>query len=110
MTTRIRTKVASNPKNVLSARPGSVPEECVWIAALLIIEAMQAGIPGLALTEDQVRMLERAESDLTAIAKGELAVSAPPDPLEPTPVQRGGGVEIVNKPKRTATRESLGGL
>lgn len=107
---RIRTKVASNPKNVLSATPGSVPEECVWIAALLIIETMQSGIPGLALTEDQVRMLERAESDLTAIAKGEMAVSTPEDPLSPSPVQNGGGVEIVNKPKRTATRESLAGL
>jgi hypothetical protein len=107
---RIRTKVASNPQNSVSATPGSVPEECVWIAALLIIEAMQAGIPGLALTEDQVRMLERAEKDLTAIAKGDLAVSAPEDPLTPSPVQNGSGVEIVSKPKRTATRESLSGL
>ena len=108
--TRVRNKIASCRSNVLSATPNSVPPEAVWIACWLIIEAIQPGIPGLAFTEDQVRLLKKAEKDLDAMAACELAVSAPEDPLEPSGVQGSGGVAIVSNVKRKVTRETLSGL
>jgi hypothetical protein len=107
---RIRKKIESCTRNQLSATPNSVPPELKTAACILTIQAMQAGIPGLKLTDEQRTMIETAESDLRDIAACKMVVSQPTDPLVPSEAQTSGTIQMVNKPTRHATRTKLAGL
>ena len=107
---RIRNKIETCVANRISATALTVPPSLRAGACLLIMEAMQASIPSLKLTEDQVRQIERYQKDLDLITKCELTVEEPTDPLEPANAQRGGAVELVSSTTRNATREKLAGL
>lgn len=104
MVNRIRAKIEGCPRNHISATPLTVPPELKWVACHLIIEAMQAGIPGLKLTDDQRNQITRANDQLTRIADCKEVVSLPPDPLTPVDVQRGGETRLVNSTDAVATR------
>jgi len=68
MVNRIRAKIEGCPRNHISATPLTVPPELKWAACYLIIEAMQAGVPGLKLTDDQRNQIVKAGEQLTRIA------------------------------------------
>lgn len=107
---RIRRKIESSPKmNQVSATPNAVPPELKTAACVLIIQAMQGRLNTLRLTADQVRLIEQAEADLKAIAKGEDVVGKPDDPLQGE-AQVGGGITLVSDTTRRATREKMNGL
>lgn len=80
---RIRNKIESCSSNRISETALTIPPSLKACACLLIIQGLQSSIPSLKLSEDQVRLIETYESDLTAIAKCELRVEDPEDPLEP---------------------------
>lgn len=107
---RIRNKIESCANNRLSATLLTVPPSLKQGACLLIIQALQTSIPALKLSEDQVRLIETFESDLTAIAKCDLKVEEPTDPLDPPQVQSGGAIELASSTPRRATRDTLSGL
>lgn len=107
---RIRMKIVSCAGNVLSATTNSIPPSLKMGACLLIIQALQTSIPSLKLTEDQVRLVESFEEDLTAVAACDLAVEEPTDPLDPPVEQTSGAVELVSSTTRRATRDTLKGL
>ena len=94
MVNRIRVKIEGCPRNHVSATPLTVPPELKWAACYLIIEALQAGIPGLRLTDDQRNQIARANDQLTRVADGQEVVSIPSDPLTPVDVQRGGQTQL----------------
>jgi hypothetical protein len=104
MVNRIRTKIEGCPRNYLSATALTVPPELKWVACYLIIEAMQAGVPGLKLTDDQRNQITKANDQLTRIADCKEVVSTPDDPLIPPDVQRGGQTQLVTSTRRVATR------
>jgi hypothetical protein len=106
---RIRDKIASCKGNQVSATALTVPPGLRWAACYLICELMQTRLPGLRLTDEQKRQCERAEKDLDAIAKCDLAVELPDDPMDPG-VEPSGWVSVVNSPCREASREKLKGL
>jgi len=81
-----------------------VPPELKWVACYLIIEAMQAAVPGLKLTDDQRNQIAKASEQLTRIADCQEVVSIPPDPLTPVDVQRGGETQLLTSTRRDATR------
>jgi hypothetical protein len=110
MVHRIRAKIEGCPRNNVSATPLTVPPELKWVACYLIIEAMQVGIPGLKLTEDQRRQIDRANEQLTRLADCKDVVSAPPDPLLPPEAQRGGQSKLLASNKRIASRDQTRGL
>jgi hypothetical protein len=110
MVNRIRTKIEGCPRNHISATPLTVPPELKWAACYLIIEAMQAAVPGLKLTDDQRNQIAKAGDQLTRIADCKEVVSIPPDPLTPVDVQRGGQSQLVTHTKRTASRRQTGDL
>jgi len=110
MVNRIRTKIEGCPRNHISATPLTVPPELKWVACYLIIEAMQAGVPGLRLTEDQRAQIQRANDQLTRIADCKEVVSLPPDPLNPVDVQRGGQSQLVTRSRRIASRDQTRGF
>jgi len=104
MVNRIRTKIEGCPRNHISATPLTVPPELKWVACYLIIEAMQAAVPGLKLTEDQRNQIAKAGEQLTRVADCKEVVSLPDDPLTPVDVQRGGQAQLVSHTRRIATR------
>jgi hypothetical protein len=107
---RIRKKVESSPRmNLVSATANAVPPELVGAACVLTIQAMQGRIPSLRLTPDQTRLIDQAEADLKAIAKGEEVVSTPDDPVEGD-VQTGGSITVVSTITRRATRQTMDGI
>src|ERR1700722_8202588 len=96
MVNRIRTKIEGCPRNHISATPLTIPPELKWVACYLIIEAMQAAVPGLQLTTDQRAQIASANEQLTRIADCKEVVSTPDDPLTPADVQRGGAAQLVS--------------
>ena len=104
MVSRIRAKIEGCPRNHISATPLTVPPELKWVACYLIIEAMQVGVPGLKLTDDQRNQIARANEQLTRIADCKEVVSIPNDPLTPVDVQRGGATRLVSRTDAIATR------
>lgn len=80
---RIRNKIESCRTNRISETALTIPPSLKACACLLIIEGLQSSIPSLKLSPDQVRQIEKYEDDLTAIAKCELTVEDPTDPLDP---------------------------
>ncbi len=107
MVNRIRTKVEGCPRNHISATPLTVPPELKWVACYLIIEAMQAAVPGLKLTDDQRNQITKANEQLTRIADCKEVVSLPTDPLTPVDVQRGGQTQLVTHSRRIAARNKI---
>ena len=104
MVNRIRVKIEGCPRNHVSATPLTVPPELKWVACYLIIEAMQAAVPGLKLTDDQRNQVTKANDQITRIADCKEVVSIPDDPLIPADVQRGGQTQLVTHTRRIATR------
>jgi hypothetical protein len=80
---RIRNEIQACARNRISATANAIPPELKTIACHLIIEAMQSGIPGLELTEDQRNLIRDGRRYLERIAKCEVPVSEPDDPIEP---------------------------
>lgn len=104
MVNRIRLKIEGCPRNHISATPLTIPPELKWAACYLIIEAMQAAVPGLKLTDDQRNQIAKANEQLLRIADGKEVVSTPPDPLVPPDVQRSGQTQLVTHSPRLASR------
>jgi hypothetical protein len=104
MVNRIRVKIEGCPRNYISATPLTIPPELKWCACYLIIEAMQAAVPGLKLTDDQRNQIAKANEQLTRIADCKEVVSVPPDPLVPPDVQRGGQTQLLTRSRRFTTR------
>ncbi len=104
MVNRIRVKIEGCPRNHISATPLTLPPELKWAACYLIIEAMQAAVPGLKLTEDQRNQINKANDQLTRIADCKEVVSTPDDPLVPADVQRGGQTQLLTRSRRIASR------
>jgi hypothetical protein len=110
MVNRVRAKIESCPRNHISATPLTIPPELKWAACYLIIEAMQAGVPGLKLTDDQRNQISRAADQLNRIADCKEVVSIPADPLVPADVQRGGQIKVVTSTTRIASRDQTRNL
>lgn len=104
-----RNYIAGRAGTQLSATADSVPPEAKGHTCWLIIESLQARLPGLRLTDEEKRMIDRAWSWYRDVAKGVLPVSTPDDPIE-APVQSPGRITLVSSSPRLATRETLGGL
>jgi hypothetical protein len=110
MVNRIRVKIEGCPRNHVSATPLTVPPELKWVACYLIIEAMQAAVPGLRLTDDQRAQIAKANEQLTRVADCREVVSLPPDPLNPVDVQRGGETQLVSRTRRLSSRRETRNL
>src|SRR5580704_16912281 len=104
MVNRIRVKIEGCPRNHISATPLTIPPELKWAACYLVIEAMQAAVPGLKLTDDQRNQIAKASEQLTRVADCKEVVSIPNDPLTPVDVQRGGETQLVTRSRRLGTR------
>lgn len=87
VSSRIRNEILSCSRNRLDATANSIPPELKTVACLLIVEAMQSGIPGLELSEDQRTLIRDARDYLKRIARCEIAVSSPAVAVDPPNIQ-----------------------
>lgn len=102
----IRAAVASSPRNYeLDADPATIPADLKWVCGFLVVPALQARIPDLALTDDQRENVRRADAYLRQIASGAIKI----DP-EQQSEKGGAAVEVASKTARKFTRDSLDGL
>jgi hypothetical protein len=101
---RMRVAIQSQTRNQISATALTLPPELKWVGCYLVIEAMQAALPGLKLSDEQRDQIKRAENQLRRVADGLEAVTTPLDPMVPGGVQRGGQVQWVERSTRLARR------
>lgn len=105
----MRGLMSAGGRNQLSKLSDSVPPEAKTHFCWLVIEAMQARLPGLALKDEERRMIDRAWQWLRDVAKRDIAISQPDDPID-APVQATGGISVVTSNTRLMTRETQAGL
>ena len=105
----IRGMISAGGQNLLSSTANSVPPEGKTHFCWLVIEALQARLPGLALKEEERRMIDRAWQWLRDVAKGDIGVSTPDDPITAA-MQSGSGISVVTANDRQFTRDKLAGL
>ncbi len=105
---KVRAAIASHSTNDLDADKATYPAELKGDVAMLVAESM-LGRLGIALTEDQVRQVKRADEILLQIAIGKRKVSTPPNPITP-PVQSGDGLQVVARQSRQPSTSDLSGL
>lgn len=106
---RVRREIQACPTNKLSATANSIPPELKTQTCYLILEAMQARLPNLRLSDDQRTLISDAKDFLRRVAQCEIPITTPDDPLAEQ-VQRTGDIELVTKPTRKATRDKMAGL
>lgn len=107
---RIRAEVQANPANHISATDNAIPPELKEIACRLILEAMQSGIPGLAMSDDQVRLCNDGREYLRRISERKIAISMPDDPLPNRTVQSSGNSQLIHTGHQHFTHHTLKGL
>jgi hypothetical protein len=107
---RIRSEMRSSARNIVSETPLTIPPDLKSTALVLIVESMQRRIPQLKLSDDQKDAANQARDYLKRIARGEVVITAPPDPLTPDDQQRGAPITVVRADRRITSRRSLRGL
>jgi hypothetical protein len=107
---RIRAEIQGCKTNLLSATPHTVPPELRHAACLLILEALHSRLPGLELTDDQRTLITDARDLLKRVARCEIPISTPADPLDPHLIQPAATAPSVTPKTRhftTATQDGL---
>lgn len=105
---RIRSEIQAGGQHV-SLVANSIPDSLKMTGCLLIIEAIQGGIPGLSLSEDQRTTIRDARDYLKRISTGDIKVEMPDD-AAPNNTQSAGGATVVRSTSSRMTREKLSGL
>ncbi len=106
----IRSAIASNSGNTVSATANSVPAELKWVLCVKTLEFMQGRITSFELTKSQLRQLDEANQVLKDIMAGTFKVTLPPDPIAGSLVQFGSPAVVVSSSTRLYTRDRLNGL
>ena len=82
-----RQNIQASKRYLVSQTANSVPPEAIWMVAWIILDQMQAAIPGMIWTDDQRKLIDRAYKKLDRIRSGDEVVSYPPDPMTPQNVE-----------------------
>jgi hypothetical protein len=102
---RIRAEIRANPSNVVDSVEYSIPPELRGAGLALVIEAAQSRLPGLDLSDDQIRLANAARALLKRVATGEIPVVAGEEATGTQP-----RIVVVRSRKNTITGRSLAGL
>ncbi|MDR0351771.1 MAG: hypothetical protein LBH49_04005 [Puniceicoccales bacterium] len=102
----IRSEIKSNRQNTLSSSADALPVELKSVACSLILEIAQTRIPGLKLSEDQIRLANQSREHLKRVAKGDVFVSIPEDADNSQAL----GLEVISHRETIVTGETLKGF
>ena len=92
----------------VSSVTGSVPPELADDTVALILERLQTRVPNLALTKDQVKLVEQAYTDLDKVESGAFSLTLPDD--GEFTGQSAVNVGVNRATPRQATKHSLRGF
>ena len=104
---QVRAAVRSGKKVPQSATVDAIPEELWSDACALLLEKLQCRLPALRLSADQVRAADVARQRLRSVARGEMALPMPKDPMVD---QWTAPISCVGCRRRRFKSSSLGGL
>ncbi len=110
ITARVRAEVRTCRRNRLDQDASLLPPELKLAASHLVLEALQARFPNLALTADQTRLADNARKLLERVANGEVAISKPDNPENPLAATIWYGLEVLRRRPRAVSGRSLAGL
>jgi hypothetical protein len=106
----VRAEVRSGRRNQLDRDDTLIPPELKLAACHLAIEALQARLPNLGLTPDQIRLSIQARDLLQRVADGQLAVARPGNPESAAEATVWHGLEVLHRRPPAATGRRLAGL
>ena len=95
----VRMQIQSCASNQVSATANSIPPELKSHVCWLIIQAMQARLPGLKLSDEEKDMVKKADRYMEKVASCEYKVSAPEEASDEV-VQAGTSPAITPRTKR----------
>jgi len=110
MTARVRAEVRGNRRNRVERDEALLPPELKLAAAHLALESLQARLPNLALSPDQVRLMGAARSLLARVARGEVPITVPAQPESSLDASSPYGLEVVGKRRQRVSGHSLDGF
>ncbi len=110
VTARVRGEIRAGRKNRLERDATLLPPELKLAAIHLAIEALQARLPTLALSPDQVRLANDARQLLARAGRGEIALSAPDDPEGDEGTGRRNSVEVLRHRPHPVSGQQLKNL
>ena len=103
---RIRRKIGNNPNNKLDADETKIPKGLLGVATVLILAEMKGRLE-MALTTDENKAVDRADTDLQAVADGE-AVEEPDDPIAANVQTTAGSPTITEKRREERNARNSG--
>ncbi len=107
---RVRAEVRGCARNRVSVTPLSVPPDLRSHTILLIIEAMQARLPGIPLDEGIKTLITDAKKYLQRVANCEIPIGLPTDPELVADVQAVQGTPRITAPERNFTSTAAEGI
>jgi len=110
VTARVRAEVRGNRRNRVERDHTLLPPELKLAAAHLTLESLQARLPNLALSPDQVRLMADARALLARVARGEVPVTVPAQPESKLEASSPYGLEVVGHRRRHVTGHDLAGF
>jgi len=110
ITARVRAEIRTGRRNRLDQDPTLLPPELKLAASHLVLEALQARLPNLVLTADQIRLADDARLLMERVAGGEIAVSKPDHPENQLAATIWYGIEVLRRRPNAATGRDLAGL
>lgn len=110
VTARVRAEVRSNRRNRVERDETKLPPELKLAATHLVLESLQARLPNLALSTDQLRLMAEAHVLLARVARGEVPIATPTEPESALEASSPYGLEVVNRRRGRVTGNNLAGL
>ncbi len=110
VTARVRAEVRGNRRNRVERDETLLPPELKLAAAHLALESLQARLPNLALSPDQIRLMGEARALLARVARGEVPISVPAQPESTLDATSQYGVEVVSHGRRRVSGHNLDGF
>jgi hypothetical protein len=110
VTARVRAEIRGNRRNRVELDPCLLPPELKLAAAHLALESLQARLPNLALSVDQIRLAADARTLLVRVAKGEVPVTVPAQPAADLETTSPYGLEVLGHRHQRISGENLAGF
>jgi len=110
VTARVRAEVRGNRRNRVERDETLLPPELKLSAVYLVLESLQARLPNLALSPDQVRLMADAHVLLARVARGEVPITVPAQPESCLDASSPYGLEVVGHRRPRVNGRNLDGF
>jgi hypothetical protein len=107
VTARVRAEIRGNRRNRVERDECLLPPELKLAAAHLALESLQARLPNLTLSVDQVRLMTEARALLGRVARGEVPITVPTQPESTLDASSPYGLEVVGHRRRQVSGRDL---